>query len=89
MYFRRRGASSKEIRFLSPSSTDAALYLIRTLLRSRTSYNAFPVSFRATYRPQLEVKKILQCLLLNDGYACDVAAIALHQGKNTLPTIDI
>jgi hypothetical protein len=47
---------------------------IRTFLRSRTSYDAFPVSFRAiVLDSQLEVKKALQCLLVNAGYECDVA----------------
>jgi len=47
---------------------DAALYSIRAFLRSRTSYDAFPVSFRLiVLDSQLEVKKALQCLLLNGG----------------------
>ena len=45
---------------------DAALYSIRAFLRSRTSYDAFPVSFRLiVLDSQLEVRKALQCLLLN------------------------
>ena len=64
--------------YLPPQQTqethDAALYSIRTFLRSRTSYDAFPVSFRViVLDSQLEVKKALQCLLLNGGYSCDVA----------------
>ena len=64
--------------YLPPQQTqethDAALYSIRTFLRSRTSYDAFPVSFRViVLDSQLEVKKALQCLLLNGGYTCDVA----------------
>jgi hypothetical protein len=64
--------------YLPPQQTqethDAALYSIRTFLRSRTSYDAFPVSFRViVLDSQLEVKKALQCLLLNGGYPCDVA----------------
>ncbi|KAF8507092.1 CBS-domain-containing protein [Russula emetica] len=56
--------------YLPPQQTqethDAALYSIRTFLRSRTSYDAFPVSFRViVLDSQLEVKKALQCLLLN------------------------
>lgn len=52
---------------------DAALYSIRAFLRSRTSYDAFPVSFRLiVLDSQLEVKKALQCLLLNGGYTPDL-----------------
>ncbi|KAH9175371.1 hypothetical protein EDB89DRAFT_1946810 [Lactarius sanguifluus] len=61
----RRKTSTRRQRapsYLSPHQTqeshDAALYSIRAFLRSRTSYDAFPVSF-------LEVRKALQCLLLN------------------------
>ena len=64
--------------YLAPQQTqethDAALYSIRTFLRSRTSYDAFPVSFRLiVLDSQLEVKKALQCLLLNGRYISDVA----------------
>lgn len=45
---------------------DNALYAIRTYLKSRTSYDSFPVSFRLTVLDaKLEVRKALQCLLLN------------------------
>jgi len=77
---RRQSARIRQrtISYLPPQQTqethDAALYSIRTFLRSRTSYDAFPVSFRViVLDSQLEVKKALQCLLLNGGYACDVA----------------
>ena len=54
---------------------DAALYSIRAFLKSRTSYDAFPVSFRLiVLDSQLEVKKALQCLLLNGGHPRDVAS---------------
>ncbi|KAI0318965.1 hypothetical protein OF83DRAFT_1112762 [Amylostereum chailletii] len=47
-------------------SHDAALQAIRAFLKGRTSYDAFPVSFRLiVLDSQLEVKKALQCLLLN------------------------
>lgn len=60
---------------------DAALYSIRAFLRSRTSYDAFPVSFRLiVLDSQLEVKKALQCLLLNGGYTSDLAS---HQKRLT------
>jgi len=52
---------------------DAALYSIRAFLKSRTSYDAFPVSFRLiVLDSQLEVKKALQCLLLNGEHPRDV-----------------
>ena len=54
---------------------DAALYSIRAFLRSRTSYDAFPVSFRLiVLDSQLEVRKALQCLLLNGEHPHIVTA---------------
>ncbi|KAG1833867.1 CBS-domain-containing protein [Suillus variegatus] len=45
---------------------DTALHAIRNLLKGRTSYDAFPVSFRLiVLDTKLNVKKALQCLLLN------------------------
>lgn len=51
----------------SPQEThDAALHAIRNLLKGRTSYDAFPVSFRLIILDtKLTVKRALQCLLLN------------------------
>ncbi|EIW86658.1 CBS-domain-containing protein [Coniophora puteana RWD-64-598 SS2] len=47
-------------------SHDAALHAIRKTLRGRTAYDAFPVSFRLlVLDTKLNVKKALQCLLLN------------------------
>jgi 5'-AMP-activated protein kinase regulatory gamma subunit len=47
-------------------SHDAALYSIRAFLKSRTSYDAFPVSFRLiVLDSQIEVRKALQSLILN------------------------
>ncbi|KAH8120229.1 CBS-domain-containing protein [Phellopilus nigrolimitatus] len=62
---RRRGNSQ-----LPPVQTveshEAALKSIRAYLRSRTNYDAFPVSFRViVLDSKLEVRKALQCLLLN------------------------
>ncbi|KAF5377492.1 hypothetical protein D9615_005347 [Tricholomella constricta] len=61
---RRRAASH-----LPPSSQeshDASLNAIRAFLKSHTSYDAFPVSFRLiVLDTKLNVKKALQCLLLN------------------------
>ncbi|EGN98976.1 hypothetical protein SERLA73DRAFT_53729 [Serpula lacrymans var. lacrymans S7.3] len=43
---------------------DAALHAIRTLLKGRTSYDAFPVSFRLiVLDTKLNVKKALQCVV--------------------------
>lgn len=51
---------------LSQESHDAALYAIRNFLKGRTCYDAFPVSFRLiVLDTKLNVKKALQCLLLN------------------------
>ncbi|KAG2120971.1 CBS-domain-containing protein [Suillus discolor] len=50
----------------SQETHDAALHAIRNLLKGRTSYDAFPVSFRLiVLDTKLNVKKALQCLLLN------------------------
>ncbi|KAI9508770.1 CBS-domain-containing protein [Russula earlei] len=67
---KRRHSARNRPGSLPPQPTqethDAALYSIRAFLRSRTSYDAFPVSFRLiVLDSQLEVKKALQCLLLN------------------------
>lgn len=54
---------------------DAALNSIRAYLRGRQSYDAFPVSFRLiVLDTKLEVRKALQCLLLNgESYSTYVA----------------
>jgi 5'-AMP-activated protein kinase, regulatory gamma subunit len=63
---RRSRAVSHLAQQQTQETHDAALYSIRAFLRSRTSYDAFPVSFRLIVLDlQLEVKKALQCLLLN------------------------
>ncbi|KAJ8496109.1 hypothetical protein ONZ45_g12581 [Pleurotus djamor] len=62
---RRRGVSHLPP-YLSQESHDQALNTIRTFLKSRTNYDAFPVSFRLiVLDTKLNVKKALQCLLLN------------------------
>ncbi|KAI0669956.1 CBS-domain-containing protein [Trametes maxima] len=61
---RRRAAS--HLPPFTQGSHDAALYAIRHYLKGRTSYDTFPVSFRLiVLDSKLEVKKALQCLLLN------------------------
>jgi 5'-AMP-activated protein kinase regulatory gamma subunit len=45
---------------------DAGLHAIRNYLKAHNSYDAFPVSFRLiVLDTKLNVKKALQCLLLN------------------------
>ncbi|KAI0067672.1 CBS-domain-containing protein [Artomyces pyxidatus] len=69
----RRKPSARRTRagsYMQPTQTqethDAALHSIRAFLKGRTSYDAFPVSFRLiVLDSQLEVKKALQCLLSN------------------------
>jgi 5'-AMP-activated protein kinase, regulatory gamma subunit len=51
---------------LSQESHDNALAAIRSFLKGHTAYDAFPVSFRLiVLDTKLNVKKALQCLLLN------------------------
>lgn len=71
--FKRRGSTRRRERapshlppVQSQETHDAALHAIRNLLKGRTSYDAFPVSFRLiVLDTKLNVKKALQCLLLN------------------------
>ncbi|KAH7931065.1 CBS-domain-containing protein [Leucogyrophana mollusca] len=68
---RRKGSTRRRApSHLQPVQTqethDAALHTIRAILKGRTSYDAFPVSFRLiVLDTKLNVKKALQCLLLN------------------------
>ncbi|OBZ78531.1 5'-AMP-activated protein kinase subunit gamma [Grifola frondosa] len=67
---RRRGSTRRRAPSHLPPLTqethDAALSAIRNYLKGRTSYDTFPVSFRLiVLDSRLEVKKALQCLLLN------------------------
>jgi hypothetical protein len=82
---RKQSGRKRAPSHIAPQQTqethDAALYSIRAFLRSRTSYDAFPVSFRLiVLDSQLEVKKALQCLLLNGGHTRDLAS---HQKRLT------
>ncbi|CDO75266.1 hypothetical protein BN946_scf184967.g19 [Trametes cinnabarina] len=62
----RRPRAASHLPPFTPESHDAALYAIRHYLKGRTSYDTFPVSFRLiVLDSKLEVKKALQCLLLN------------------------
>ncbi|KAG9314412.1 CBS-domain-containing protein [Chiua virens] len=68
---RRTRAASHLPPVLSQESHDAALYAIRNVLKGRTCYDAFPVSFRLiVLDTKLNVKKALQCLLLNGAPLC-------------------
>jgi len=61
---RRRGSHLPPVQ--NQETHDAALHAIRNVLKGRTSYDAFPVSFRLiVLDTKLNVKKALQCLLLN------------------------
>ncbi|KAI9063008.1 CBS-domain-containing protein [Trametes sanguinea] len=62
----RRPRAASHLPPFTQESHDAALYAIRHYLKGRTSYDTFPVSFRLiVLDSKLEVKKALQCLLLN------------------------
>ncbi|THH16749.1 hypothetical protein EW146_g3939 [Bondarzewia mesenterica] len=63
---RRPRAGSHLPPIQSQETHDAALQSIRAVLKGRTSYDAFPVSFRLiVLDSELEVKRALQCLLTN------------------------
>lgn len=62
----RRRAGSHLPPYPSQDTHDNALHAIRSFLKATTSYDAFPVSFRLiVLDTKLNVKKALQCLLLN------------------------
>jgi len=63
---RKRAASHVPPFYPSQESHDNALAAIRSFLKCHTAYDAFPVSFRLiVLDTKLNVKKALQCLLLN------------------------
>lgn len=65
----RRRAASHLPPYQTQETHDAALYGIRSFLKGRTCYDAFPISFRLiVLDTKLNVKKALQCLLLNSMY---------------------
>ncbi|KAI0793447.1 hypothetical protein C8Q75DRAFT_840880 [Abortiporus biennis] len=62
----RRPRAGSHLPAPTQETHDNALYAIRTYLKGRTSYDTFPVSFRLiVLDSKLEVRKALQCLLLN------------------------
>lgn len=71
---RRRGSTRRPRAYshlppYSLESHESALAAIRAYLKGRTCYDTFPVSFRLiVLDSKLEVKKALQCLLINGAY---------------------
>jgi len=62
----RKRAPSHAPQYQSQESHDSSLAAIRSFLKCHTAYDAFPVSFRLiVLDTKLNVKKALQCLLLN------------------------
>lgn len=62
----RRPRAGSHLPPFTQESHDAALYAIRHYLKGKSTYDTFPVSFRLiVLDAKLEVKKALQCLLLN------------------------
>ncbi|TFK41102.1 hypothetical protein BDQ12DRAFT_678898 [Crucibulum laeve] len=62
----RRRAGSHLPPYPTQDTHDAAVHAIRSFLKGHTAYDAFPVSFRLiVLDTKLNVKKALQCLLLN------------------------
>lgn len=69
---------------LTIEAHNAALHAIRSYLKGRTSYDSFPVSFRLiVLDSKLEVRKALQCLLLNG--MCLLSQSPPHLTTNTIP----
>ncbi len=70
---RRRAGSH----LLPQDGHHAALTAIRSFLKGRTCYDAFPISFRLiVLDTKLNVKRALQCLILNSAsrnYCCFLA----------------
>ena len=74
----RRPRAASHIPPPTQETHDAALASIRNYLKGRTSYDTFPVSFRLiVLDAKLEVRKALQCLLLNGEHlltSCPITA---------------
>lgn len=84
----RRRAPSHLPPYPSQESHDAALNTIRSFLKSHTAYDAFPVSFRLiVLDTKLNVKKALQCLLLNGASPLPlrVSQLIYHPGVVSAP----
>ena len=75
--FTRRRAPSHLPPVQDQESHDNALNVLRNYLKGRTCYDVFPVSFRLiVLDTKLEVKKALQCFLLN-GKPASIASNSL------------
>jgi len=73
----RRRAGSHLPPVQDQESHDSALNVLRNYLKGRTCYDVFPVSFRLiVLDTKLEVKKALQCFLLN-GKPASIASNSL------------
>ena len=71
----RRPRAGSHLPPFTPESHDSALKAIRLYLKGRTSYDTFPVSFRLiVLDSKLEVKKALQCLLINGMLSISVSS---------------
>jgi hypothetical protein len=61
-----------------PETHVSALNAVRTFLKGKISYDAFPVSFRIIVLDQkLEVKRALQCLLNNGAWSLSICGWCL------------
>lgn len=78
---RRRAGSN-----LPPyDSHHTALQAIRSFLKSRSCYDAFPISFRIiTLDTKLSVKRALQCLLMNSTYINYLISIPLNSPRRRI-----
>jgi hypothetical protein len=82
---RRRGLS--QLPYPSQEAHDTAVAAIRSFLKGHTSYDAFPVSFRLiVLDTKLNVKKALQCLLLNGTHPSSIfSELISHPGVVSAP----
>jgi len=79
---RRQRAISHTPVFTTLETHTQALNSIRSFLKSHTAYDAFPVSFRLiVLDTKLEVRKALQCLLLNGVVSAPLWNILLSHSQ--------
>ena len=75
----RRPRAGSHLPPFTQDSHDGALAAIRAYLKGRTCYDTFPVSFRLiVLDSKLEVKKALQCLLVNGALLSVSCAYSPH-----------
>jgi len=85
---RQRGLSQvPSYPYPSQEAHDTAVTAIRSFLKGHTSYDAFPVSFRLiVLDTKLNVKKALQCLLLNGTHPFSIfSSLISHPGVVSAP----